>query len=61
MCLTPHDVMPPQAMLSAQGLDAAALQALFGSQAQTLDVVFDGLASCIDLHFETGVLKGLIA
>ncbi len=45
--------------------DAAALQALFGTQLQgpvpTLDTVFDGLADFIDEHFAPGVLAGLLA
>ena len=41
--------------------DARVLQALFGAQAQTLDAVFDGLASYIDLHFEDDILASLIA
>ena len=41
--------------------NAAVLQALFGAQAQTLDAVFDGLASYIDVHFKHGILAALIA
>ena len=41
--------------------DAAALHALFGAAAPTLDATFDGLADFIDTHFEPGVLQGLIA
>jgi adenosylcobyric acid synthase len=41
--------------------DAAVLQALFGTQAPTLDAVFDGLADCIARHMEPGVLDALIA
>ena len=41
--------------------DAAALHALFGAAAPTLDATFDGLADFIDNHFEAGVLQGLIA
>jgi adenosylcobyric acid synthase len=41
--------------------DPAALQALFGATAPTLDTTFDGLADFIDNHFEPGVLQGLIA
>jgi adenosylcobyric acid synthase len=37
------------------------LQALFGAEARTLDAVFDGLADHADTHFETGVLRALIA
>ena len=41
--------------------DPAALHALFGATAPTLDSVFDGLADFIDRHFGPGVLPGLIA
>lgn len=41
--------------------DPAALQALFGAAAPTLDATFDGLADFIDTHFDAGVLAGLIA
>lgn len=41
--------------------DPAALQALFGVAAPTLDATFDGLADFIDNHFDAGVLAGLIA
>ncbi|CAN5303125.1 cobyric acid synthase [soil metagenome] len=40
--------------------DPAALQALFGATAPTLDAVFDGLADFIDTHFAPGVLNALI-
>jgi adenosylcobyric acid synthase len=40
--------------------DAAALRALFGAQAPTLDGVFDGLAACIGAHFAPGTLDGLL-
>lgn len=40
--------------------DPAALQALFGAAAPTLDAVFDGLADFIDAHFAPGVLSSLI-
>ena len=40
--------------------DPAALQALFGVAARTLDAVFDGLADRIDADFATGVLRGLV-
>nr|WP_251011039.1 cobyric acid synthase [Variovorax paradoxus] len=40
--------------------DPAALHALFGVAARTLDSVFDGLADHIDSHFEAGVLRSLI-
>ena len=40
--------------------DAAALRALFGAQAPTLDGVFDGLAGCMGAHFTPGVLQGLV-
>ncbi len=39
----------------------AVLQALFGTQAPTLDRVFDGLADFIEHHFEPGVLQRLVA
>ncbi|MDM0057262.1 cobyric acid synthase [Variovorax fucosicus] len=39
--------------------DPAALHALFGARAPTLDGVFDGLADYIDQHFEPGVLRSL--
>lgn len=41
--------------------DPAALHALFGAAAPTLDSVFDGLADYIDQHFEPGVLRSLTA
>ena len=45
--------------------DPGALQALFGAQLNgpvpTLDVVFDRLADFIELHFQPGVLPGLLA
>ena len=40
--------------------DQAALRALFGAEAPTLDTVFDGLADFIDNHFQPGVLDALI-
>jgi adenosylcobyric acid synthase len=40
--------------------DPAALQALFGAAAPTLDAVFDGLADYIGQHFLPGVLTDLI-
>jgi adenosylcobyric acid synthase len=40
--------------------DPAALHALFGAAAPTLDTVFDGLADFIDAHFAPGVLPSLI-
>lgn len=40
--------------------DPAALHALFGATAPTLDSVFDGLADFIDLHFDKGVIPDLI-
>ena len=44
--------------------DPCVLQALFGAQLQghvpTLDTVFDGLANFIAIHFEPGVLQGLL-
>lgn len=41
--------------------DPAALHAMFGATAPTLDSVFDGLADYIEQHFEPGVLQGLVA
>jgi adenosylcobyric acid synthase len=41
--------------------DPAVLQALFGANVPTLDVVFDGLADYIEKHFDAGVLTSLIA
>ena len=41
--------------------DPAALQALFGAQAPTLDAVFDGLARSVDACFDTDFLHGLLA
>jgi adenosylcobyric acid synthase len=41
--------------------DPAALQALFGQQAPTLETVFDGMADYVDRHFAPGVLRALIA
>ncbi|MCG2592698.1 cobyric acid synthase [Ramlibacter sp. XY19] len=41
--------------------DAAVLQALFGAAVPSLETVFDGLADCVEAHFEPGVLPGLIA
>jgi len=40
--------------------DPAALHALFGVEARTLDTVFDGLADHIDSHFQPGALRSLI-
>ncbi|SCK53387.1 adenosylcobyric acid synthase (glutamine-hydrolysing) [Variovorax sp. HW608] len=40
--------------------DPAALEALFGVEARTLDAVFDGLADHIDSNSEPGVLRSLI-
>ena len=40
--------------------NAAVLQALFGAAAPTLDTVFDGLARCVEAHFQDGVLEGLL-
>jgi adenosylcobyric acid synthase len=40
--------------------DPAALHALFGVAARTLDAVFDGLADHIESNFEPGVLRSLI-
>ena len=41
--------------------DPAALRALFGADAPTLDAVFDGLADAAQAHFAPGVLSALIA
>jgi adenosylcobyric acid synthase len=41
--------------------DPAALQALFGAAAPTLEQVFDNMAAYIERHFAPGVLAGLIA
>lgn len=41
--------------------DPAALHALFGAQAPTLDSLFDGLADGVARHFDSGVLDALIA
>jgi adenosylcobyric acid synthase len=41
--------------------DSAVLQALFGANVPTLDVVFDGLADYVEKHFDAGVLTSLIA
>ena len=51
----------PTLGLYAHGLfeSPAVLQALFGTQAPTLDSVFDGLADFIDAHFDAGTLEGL--
>ncbi|MCJ0762945.1 cobyric acid synthase [Variovorax terrae] len=40
--------------------DPAALRALFGAAAPTLDSVFDGLADYIGAHFAPGVLEALV-
>ena len=40
--------------------DANVVHALFGTQAPSLDAVFDGLADFIDAHFEPGFLQSLI-
>lgn len=40
--------------------DPAVLRALFGTQAPTLESVFEGLADFVDRHFDAGVLPGLI-
>jgi adenosylcobyric acid synthase len=46
----------------AHGLfeEPAVTNALFGSVAPSLDGVFDGLADFVELHFEPGVLLGLL-
>jgi len=40
--------------------DAAALHALFGTAAPSLEETFEGLADYVDAHFEPGVLEGLL-
>jgi adenosylcobyric acid synthase len=40
--------------------DASVLRALFGAAPPPLDAVFDGLADCIERHFDSGVLEDLI-
>jgi adenosylcobyric acid synthase len=69
----PSAVLPPDlAWQNAQGNvlgiyvhglfdDAAALQALFGTSAPTLESVFDAMAQFIDTHFLPGTLQQLIA
>ena len=39
---------------------ATVLRRLFGAEVRTLDAVFDGLADCIDAHFEPGALMDLL-
>lgn len=67
-----HEVIPGLAWQSAAGNvlgvylhglfeDTRVLQALFGTRARPLDAVFDGLADCIERHFDPEVLRGLIA
>jgi adenosylcobyric acid synthase len=48
--------------LYAHGLfeSEAVLAALFGSQARSLNQVFDGLAQFVGQHFEAGVLQSLV-
>jgi len=41
--------------------DTAALQALFGAAAPSLEQVFDGMAAYIERHFAPGVLGALVA
>ncbi len=66
-----HEVMPGLAWQSGSaqvlgtylhGLfeNPAVLQALFGAQVPTLEMVFDSLADYIDRHFESGVLDRLV-
>jgi adenosylcobyric acid synthase len=40
--------------------DAQVLRALFGAQVPSLDSVFDALADFVEVHFDTGVLPGLL-
>jgi len=65
-----HEVLPGLAWQNGAGNvlglylhglfeDEAALHALFGAGASTLDSVFDGLAGCIGAHFAPGVLEAL--
>jgi adenosylcobyric acid synthase len=68
----PSAVLPPDlAWQNAQGNvlgvyvhglfeDAAALQALFGTSAPTLESVFDAMAQFIDTHFLPGTLQQLV-
>ncbi len=67
-----HEVVPGLAWQSGDGQvlgtylhglfeNSAVLQALFGAQVQTLETVFDGLADCIERHFEPGSLAALMA
>ena len=66
-----HEVLPGLAWQNGAGNvlglylhglfeDEAALHALFGAGASTLDSVFDGLAGCIGAHFAPGVLEALV-
>ncbi len=66
-----HEVLPGLAWQNGAGNvlglylhglfeDEAALHALFGAGAPTLDSVFDGLAGCIGAHFAPGVLEALV-
>ena len=67
-----HEVVPGLAWQSGDGQvlgtylhglfeNSAVLQALFGAQVPTLERVFDGLADCIERHFEPGALAALVA
>ncbi|MGV0985457.1 MAG: cobyric acid synthase [Limnohabitans sp.] len=67
-----HEVMPGLAWQSGDGQVLgtylhglfecpAVLQAVFGTQAPTLETVFDGLADFIEQHFEPQVLARLVA
>ena len=67
-----HEVMPGLAWQNDAGHvmgsylhglfeDPAVLQALFGAQTPTLEIVFEGLADYLDQHMSADVLRGLIA